>query len=88
MTYKGADVQGLRDLSSAMISSKADVERALAAAKTDLANLPWHGPDRDRYVADWNQHESLLRQICVGLERAAQDAVKHAQAQEQVSGGW
>ena len=89
MSYKGADVQGLRDLANAMISSKADVEAALARAKSDLANLPWHGPDRDRFVSDWGHHESVLRQLCLGLEHAAHDVVAHAKAQEQVSGtGW
>lgn len=87
MSYKGADVQALRDLANAMLSSKHDVEAALARTRDELAHLNWHGLDRDRFVSDWGHHESLLRQICGGLEHAAQDAVAHAVEQERVSGG-
>ena len=89
MSYKGADVEALTTLATAMLTSKADVESALARAKSDFANLPWQGPDRDRYVAEWGQHESVLRQLCTGLEHAAHDAFAHAKAQEQTSSnGW
>jgi uncharacterized protein YukE len=87
MSYKGADVQALRDLANAMISSKHDVEAALSRTRNELAHLNWQGPDRDRFVSEWGQHEGFLRQLCQGLEHAAQDAVAHAAAQERVSGG-
>lgn len=85
-SFTGMDIAQVRNLST-QLKSKADEIRNIMNQLTNaLQSAQWVGPDRERFVGEWqSQHCSALNNVIQGLEAASQTANKNAQEQEAAS---
>ena len=86
MSMVGADVPALRNLANVLVGRARKVEATKNQMTALIQSLPWVGPDRDQFVADWNDvhHPNLIRLID-DLTDASGRANYHADTQEAAS---
>jgi len=86
--FTGMDVAAVRQLSTQM-SAKADEIGQIASQLTNsLQGAQWVGPDRERFLSEWQgQHVAALNRVVEGLRAASQTANRNAQEQEAASNG-
>ena len=88
MSLKGVDVEALRRLASDMLSCRSDVELVLSRIETQLEELPWVGPDRERFVQQWTEQKGHLQRLAQSLTQTAEAALRHLEQQAAISGEW
>lgn len=88
MPIVGADVPALRNLVNVLTGRARRIETTKNQMTALILDLPWVGPDRDRFVAEWNEihHPNLIRLID-DMTDASGQAARHADAQEAASRG-
>jgi uncharacterized protein YukE len=83
--YSGMDAVEIRRLSRAMTQTASELTGLAASATAEIAALPWQGPDRERFLAEWQGHARALQQAASGLNQASVEASRSAEAQERAS---
>ncbi|MFN8074052.1 MAG: WXG100 family type VII secretion target [Kineosporiaceae bacterium] len=82
----GMDVEAVRQLSQQMTQSGQQIQQIVQQLTAALQQVQWIGPDRERFVSDWeSQHVQALNQVVQSLEQASQLANQNAQEQETAS---
>jgi len=68
------------------------VEQGAQKLRTDITAIgakitaaEWKGSDREKFVADWNQHKSQVLKVCDLLSQTAKTMTTNATQQEQTS---
>ncbi len=81
----GMDVDNVR-LVARQVAQEADrLEGEITAIGNRISGASWTGPDRDRFVADWNHQRNQVRNVCQILRDASSTMLRNAQEQEQTS---
>lgn len=84
----GADVPALTSLVSALIGRARKIERTKDELTMLIRDLPWVGPDRERFLSEWNEvHQPNLIRLIDDMTGASNDVRRAANAQEQASRG-
>ena len=85
--FTGMDIAGVRQLSQQM-NAKADEIQSIGQQLTSaLQSAQWVGPDRERFLSDWQgQHMQALSRVVEALRDASMRANRNADEQEQASG--
>ena len=84
--FTGMDIAEVRALSAQLTNASEEINQLANTLTSKLEGTPWVGPDRERFVSDWQgQHKAALLQISQALQGAATAATQNAQAQEQAS---
>jgi hypothetical protein len=86
MALTGMDIGAVRQLAT-QLSTKADEIDSIMNQLTNALNtVQWVGPDRERFISDWQGHHvASLRQVSQGLRDASTRATQNANDQETVS---
>ena len=88
MGIVGADVPALRGLVSALTGRSHKIEQTKNELSALIRDLPWVGPDREAFVADWEHiHQPNLVRLIDDMRDASRTATRHADAQENASHG-
>ena len=84
--FAGADPAELRDL-AAVFDSRAAALRLIEAQLTGrVQSSPWHGPDVNRFIADWNtSHRKVLVSAAALIDTVAEQLRANAEQQERAS---
>lgn len=86
MSFTGMDVAAVRALASQMTNSASEIQNLANQLTSQLQGASWVGPDRERFVSDWQStHVAQLNQVVNALHEAAQLANQNAQQQETAS---
>ena len=86
MSFTGMDVAAVRALASQMTHSAGEIQQISSSLTSQLQGASWVGPDRERFVSDWQStHVAQLNQVVNALHDAATRANQNAQEQESVS---
>lgn len=86
MGVVGADVGALRNFVLGLSRRSQEITATTARLTSLVEGIPWVGPDRDRFIADWNGvHRPGLVGLIEDLVDAAKQATKAADAQEAAS---
>jgi len=86
MSFTGMDVAAVRALASQMTNSASEIQQLANQLTSQLQMASWVGPDRERFVSDWQStHVVQLNQVVNALHEAAQRANQNAQEQETAS---
>ena len=84
--FTGMDIAAVRQLANQMTTKAGEIRTIMQQLTTALQSTQWVGPDRERFVGDWqSQHVTALNNVIQGLEAAAQNATRNAQEQETAS---
>ena len=88
MAIVGADVPALRNLVNVLTGRARRIETTKNQMTALILELPWVGPDREQFVAEWNEihHPNLIRLID-DMTDASGRAARPADAQEAASRG-
>jgi uncharacterized protein YukE len=80
------DIAGVRQMAQ-QLNQKADEIQNIMNQLTQVLNgTQWVGPDRERFLQDWqSQHCAALQRVISGLQDASQRATQNAAQQEQAS---
>ena len=85
-SFTGMDIGAVRQLSTQMNAKAGEIRTITQQLTSALESAPWVGPDRERFVGEWqSQHVAALNNVIQGLEAAAQTAQRNAQEQESAS---
>ncbi len=88
MAVVGGDVPALFNFASQLISRRNGIEAAATRLGALVEQANWVGPDRERFVGEWNsQHRPGLLNVCNDLANASTRIKNAAIAQEQASRG-
>lgn len=86
MSVVGADVPAIRTFVQQLNQRSAAIAQITAQLTTVIAELPWVGNDRERFLKEWNEnHHPGLLQLLADLGDAAVSAGKAADDQEAAS---
>jgi uncharacterized protein YukE len=86
MTMKGMDVEEVRHLAQAMHQASSELTTLVAGLTQKVQSAHWVGPDRERFVADWNSHHaSALKSVAQALQDTSTRANQDAQQQDEAS---
>jgi uncharacterized protein YukE len=86
--FTGMDIQAVRQLSSQLKAKADDIRSIMQQLGSQLQNTPWVGPDRERFLGEWqSNHVSALNNVINGLEAASNAATQNAAQQESASNG-
>lgn len=93
MGVVGADVGAIRNFVLGLNRRSQEITATTARLTSLVESIPWVGPDRERFVADWNGvHRPGLLGLIDDLVDAAKQATRSADQQEaasaQQAGGW
>ncbi len=86
MPITGMDIEGVRQLAAQMDNNAAQIEQLRDALKGALESTEWIGPDRERFVSDWDgAFMPQLTTVANSLRDTANAARSNADQQEQAS---
>ncbi|NLA65436.1 MAG: hypothetical protein GX862_05825 [Leucobacter sp.] len=86
MALLGQIPEEVDSLAADLDSRAGDIETLISAIASKLGATTWTGPDRDRFVGDWNSTlTSNLRNVAGSLRDAASVARQNAEQQRQAS---
>ena len=86
--FTGMDIAAVRTLSQQLTSKAGEIRTLMQQLTTQLNNTQWVGPDRERFIGDWqSQHCAALNNVITGLEDAGTRANKNAEEQDAASNG-
>lgn len=84
--FTGMDIAEVRTLAQLLTTKADEISQVSQQLTAKLQNTPWVGPDRERFVSDWqSNHQQALQRVVESIKEAAQRAQANAQEQEQVS---
>ncbi|HJV97950.1 MAG TPA: hypothetical protein VJ617_02470 [Arthrobacter sp.] len=88
MTIYGADVSQLRDLAKAVDKAASLLSSRATSLQGQIQAAPWKGADGDHFRQDWtSSHRPGLERVVSSLRENSKILLKHADEQEQASGG-
>lgn len=86
MGVVGADVPALRNFVLGLNKRSKEITETTARLTALVESIPWVGPDRERFIAEWNgTHRPGLLGLIADLGDAARSATVAADAQEAAS---
>jgi uncharacterized protein YukE len=86
MAMQGMDIGEVRHLAQALTQAAAELNTMVAKLTQQVQSAHWVGPDRERFVGDWNSHHaSALKNVAHALDEAGTRAQRDAQQQEEAS---
>jgi uncharacterized protein YukE len=86
MAFEGMDIDAVRILASSMDGSAEQITTLMQRLTQQLQSTDWRGPDRERFLSNWQgQHVPQLNNVVNGLRDASTCARRNAEEQEQVS---
>lgn len=95
MALIGGDAPALFNFAAQLRERRRNIERAAHRLGLLVQEADWVGPDRERFVAQWQErHAPNLENVCQNLDTAATRASNAASAQQAASegggggGGW
>ncbi len=81
----GMNVEQVRQLARYLEQQAQKLEREIKAITSKVKGVDWQGPDREKFLADWDQHTTQLANTCNMLRDAARTMRIQADEQEQAS---
>ena len=86
MGVVGADVGAIRNFVLGLNRRSGEITSTTARLTSLVEGIPWVGPDRDRFIADWHgTHRPGLLALIDELGSAAKEATRSADQQEAAS---
>jgi len=86
MALKGMDVDQVRQLAQALHQASSSLTTMISTLSQQVQHANWIGPDRERFVADWNSHHATaLKNVATALQDASTRANLDAQQQDDAS---
>ncbi len=86
MPITGMNIEGVRQLAAQMDNNAGQIEQLMGALNGALESTEWIGPDRERFVGDWqNTFMPQLTAVANSLRDTANAARGNADQQEQAS---
>ena len=80
------NIDAVRQLAGQMDANAGQIDQLMATLTSALESTEWIGPDRERFLADWqNTHVAQLTAVANSLRDAAKAAMQNADDQEQAS---
>jgi uncharacterized protein YukE len=88
MSFYGADVEQLRALSIELRQQSEELEAIASRLGARIEQVAWHGPDAERFRAEWQgSHLASMRRTMRLLLDASGQALENAKQQEFTSQG-
>ncbi len=86
MALKGMDVDQVRQLAQALHEASSTLSTMIGKLTQQVQHAEWKGPDRERFVNDWNSHHATaLKTVATALQDASTRAKLDAQQQDDAS---
>lgn len=86
MRILGADIPALFSFGDQLRERRRNIEQATQRLQALILEANWVGPDRDQFVAEWNEvHAPSLRSVCENIGNAAKRVVDAAIKQQNAS---
>ena len=88
MTIYGADVSQLRELAKAVERAASLLSSRATSLQGQIHAAPWKGADGEHFRQDWtSNHRPSLERVVSSLRENSKILLKHAEEQENASGG-
>ncbi|GAB3075930.1 hypothetical protein [Nocardioides zeae] len=85
-SFHGMDTEQVAALGTRMTAVAERIRTLEATLTSRLQQAAWQGPDRERFVQEWDgAYVASLRTAATALEQAAAVATENVRAQESVS---
>ena len=84
--FVGMNTEQVLQVSKQVDQEASKLQNDITAIGTKITAADWKGPDREKFVAEWNQQKGQVVKVCEMLRQTAKTMTKNAQEQSQVSG--
>ena len=85
MAVMGMDFEHGRRVGQQVQQEAQKLESEFTAIGNKIAGVPWKGPDREKFVAEWQSHKAQVTKVCQILRDVAATMLRNAEEQAQVS---
>jgi uncharacterized protein YukE len=79
------NTEQVRQVSKQVDQEAHKLQNDISAIGNKICGADWRGPDREKFVADWNHQKSQVIKVCDMLRNTAKTMTKNAQEQDQTS---
>ena len=83
--FVGMNTEQVKQVSKQVDQEAQKLQTDITSIGTKICGADWKGPDREKFVADWNHQKSLVVKVCDMLRQTAKTMTKNAQEQDQTS---
>lgn len=81
----GMDIAEVRALAHRLATEAEEIRSEVEQVTARIRSVHWVGPDRERFVGEWEQHVAGLYRVADGLAQASTSARHYADMQEWAS---
>jgi len=81
------DIENVRKVAGSLDSESSHITSVLSSLSSALAATPWKGPDRDKFVEEWNNvHVPAIRKAASDMHLVSTQVTASINAQITASG--
>ena len=85
--FFGMDVEGIQKVSGSIDVEASHIQSILTSLTRTLSSTPWTGPDRDRFVQEWQDtHVPAIKKAVADLHEVSSNVKTSIQLQINASG--
>jgi uncharacterized protein YukE len=81
----GMDIEQVKTVAREVEREAADLQTKINSIGTKIQGAQWKGPDRERFMGDWNSQKAQVMKVVEMLKKTAADMKKNAAEQEATS---
>jgi len=81
----GMDIEQVKNVAKEVEREATELQTKINAIGSKIIGAQWKGPDRERFVGEWNAHKAQVTKVVDMLKKTAQDMKKNAAEQEATS---
>ena len=83
--FLGMNTEQVRQVAKQVDQEAHKLQTDITAIGTKICAADWKGPDREKFVADWNHQKGQVVKVCQMLSDTARKMSKNAEEQDRAS---
>jgi len=82
----GMNIEQVKGVAKEVKREAAELQSKVNNIGNKITNAEWKGPDKEKFVAEWNTHKTQVTKCVEMLNKTASDMERNAREQETTSG--
>ena len=83
--FVGMNTEQVKQVSKQVDQEALKLQSDITNIGTKISGADWKGPDREKFIADWNHQRGQVVKVCEMLRQTAKTMANNAQEQDQAS---
>lgn len=85
MAMLGMNIEEVKRVAKEVERESTELRTKINSIGNKITGAQWTGPDREKFVGEWNQHKAQVNKVADTLQKCAKDMERNAREQETTS---